>query len=143
MCWRRMSECITTLNNLETLAVDLISHAALALQHLAALSKLSRLSMPNAYHLSTMALARLTALTALNVAKAQSWVGCCTCLLLAQHKAGMLHQSGWRRTAQHVEYCMFPGLIKVPAYVYGCQEGTAGPLLKGSVYPLRLTGGLL
>ena len=77
------------LNNLETLAVDLISHAALALQHLAALSKLSRLSMPNAYHLSTMALARLTALTALNVAEPQSWVGCCTSLLLAQHKAGM------------------------------------------------------
>ena len=68
------------------LAIDSILDAAAALQHLAALTKLSRLSTAYANHLSTTALARLTALTALVVADIRSRVGCRTSLLHAQHK---------------------------------------------------------
>ena len=92
VCWRRMSERIGTLNNLETLVIDGIPDADAALQHLAALSKLSRLSIVGAKDISKSALAKLTALTALIVSHVQFWVGGCTSLLHAQHKAGMLHQ---------------------------------------------------
>ena len=85
VCWRRMFERIGTLTNLEMLVADGIEDADGALQHLAALSKLSRLSITGAHHLSTSALARLTALTALVGCSPQSWVGRCTSLLHAQH----------------------------------------------------------
>ena len=70
MCWRRMCERIATLNNLEMLAIDGIRDADAAVQHLAALSKLSRLSITGVNHPSTSALARLTGLTGLSVANA-------------------------------------------------------------------------
>ena len=89
----RMSECIGTLNNLETLVINGIPDADAALQHLAGLSKLSRLSIAGADNISTSALARLTALTALIVSYVQFSVGDCTSHLQAEHKAGMLHQS--------------------------------------------------
>ena len=81
MCWCRVCERIATLANLEMLAVDGIRDAYVALQHLAALSKLSKLSIKEPYHLSTSALARLTALTALVVRQMNMWVGRSTSLL--------------------------------------------------------------
>ena len=84
MCWCRVCERIATQTNLETLDVDGIRDADAALQHLAALSKLRRLSIAQARQLSTSALARLTALTALIVSAVDYWVGRCTSLLHAQ-----------------------------------------------------------
>ena len=89
MCWRRVCERIATLTNLEMLAVECIRDANAARQHLAALSKLSRLSIALALNVSTSALARLTALTALAVDGVQHWVGRCTSLLHAQHIPGV------------------------------------------------------
>ena len=85
MCWCRVCERIATLTNLEMLDVDGIRDADAVLQHLAALSKLRRLSIAEANQLSTSALAKLTALTALVVSAVKSWVGRCTSLVHAQH----------------------------------------------------------
>ena len=81
-----------TLANLEMVTMDGIKDADAALRHLAALSKLSRLSIAEAHHLSTSALARLTALTALVPNRVQHWVGRCTSLLHAQHIPGILRE---------------------------------------------------
>ena len=82
MCCSRVCERIATLTNLEVLNICGIENADAALQHLTALTKLSSLTIAEAGLLSSSSIARLTALTALNISIAISWVRAALLLLI-------------------------------------------------------------